>query len=387
MTEDVAIVWFRRDLRLADNPALSAAIASGASVLPIYIHAPDTEAPWSRGAASNVCLHHALHALDADLRKLGSSLHIHHCQTSEDIVAVLQSLHASAIYWNRLYDPAIVNRDKVIKSALSEQGIWVKSYKANLLFEPWELQTGQGTPYRVFTPMWKNMLKQGIHVNPLPAPKKLLAAKAQVSGQSLASLQLLPQKQEHINGLPWQEQIATQWPMSEAAAHQRLHDHADTLLDTYKEGRDFPEHDYTSKLSLYLHFGQISPAQATHIIRQAMAMAEPAKASVAEENGMAYIRELAWREFAHHVLYHYPHVTNKPMQEKFAAFTWHQHPENLQRWQQGQTGIPIVDAGMRQLWQTGWMHNRVRMIVGSLLTKNFTLVRGCGLVLGYLSRC
>lgn len=373
MSKPIAVVWFRRDLRLADNPALCAAITSGANVLPLYIHAPETEVPWQRGAASKVCLHYSLQALDTELQRLGSRLIVRSCKNTADILNLLQSFNPEAVYWNRLYDPAIIERDKQIKVSLLEQAISVKSYKASLLFEPWELETGQGTPYRVFTPMWKNMLKQGIQANPVAAPASLPGVSEAIKSDALASLHLLPKKREHINGQAWHTSMATHWQMSEAAAHQRLSEHSDTLLDEYKVGRDFPAYDYTSKMSVYLHFGQISPAQATHAIRQAMAMAPPAKASQAEDNGAAYIREIAWREFAHHVLYHYPHITDQPMQPKFANFTWDKNPEYVARWQRGQTGIPIIDAGMRQLWQTGWMHNRVRMIVGSLLTKNLRI--------------
>ncbi|MGB5640315.1 MAG: deoxyribodipyrimidine photo-lyase [Sedimenticolaceae bacterium] len=352
----LAIVWFRRDLRLYDNPALAAALANHKRILPLYIHAPDEDAPWQPGAATHWWLHHAL----ADLaEQLNGRLLIRR----GDSLATLQDLAgrtgASAVYWNRLYEPAAVRRDTGIKTALHAAGIGAVSENAALLFEPWEAQNRQGGPYRVFTPFWKRLLEFGLPQSPVDVPAvdgrvwKSAAGKG-IDGCSLDDLGLLPE-------VPWDQGIATAWHPSRAGAEARLEEFIATELRHYAHGRDMPGREQVSRLSPYLHFGQLGPREIVHACRNVRHAAAD------------FLREIGWREFAHHLLYHFPHTSDAPMDERFSAFPWREDGAALRAWQRGETGIPLVDAGMRQLWATGWMHNRVRMIVASFLTKNLLL--------------
>ena len=352
----LAIVWFRRDLRLVDNPALAAALARHEQVLPVYIHAPQEESPWSSGAASDWWLHHALGDLAAQLQgalliRQGASLAI-----LEDLIA---RSGATAVYWNRLYEPAAISRDSMLKSALGKAGVGVESSNAGLLFEPWEVHNKQGRPYRVFTPFWKRMLEFGLPqpLAAVPAMRGRLADARtldRLGGIAPNALGLLPD-------IRWDAGIAGAWQPTRAAAEARLEEFLVTDLRHYSHGRDVPASDQVSRLSPYLHFGQLGP-------REIVAACRDQRHAAAD-----FLREIGWREFAHHLLFHYPHTTDAPLDERFATFPWREDQAALRAWQRGETGIPLVDAGMRQLWSTGWMHNRVRMIVASFLTKNLLL--------------
>ncbi|MFO1494424.1 MAG: deoxyribodipyrimidine photo-lyase [Lysobacterales bacterium] len=351
-----AIVWFRRDLRLADNPALHAAVSAGHRVLPVYVHAPDEEAPWTPGAASAWWLHHSLQALDQQLRQRGSRLLICRGSSEQCLTQLIEASGAQALYWNRLYDPALTARDRVLKEGLRARGLEVRSYAGHLLAEPFELRTGAGEPYRVFTPFWRNLSGRVQAQTPLPAPARLDAPDI-ADALTVAQLGLLPT-------LPWDQGFYPEWTPGEAGALAALEVFIAQALDGYASGRDRPDQRGTSRLSPALHFGEISPRQ---IVHRLWGDASPGRRALAEP----YLRELGWRDFGHHLLYHFPHTVHEPLQPGFAAFPWAEPvPERLAAWQRGRTGIPIVDAGMRELWSTGWMHNRVRMIVASLLTKN-----------------
>lgn len=348
----LAIVWFRRDLRLADNPALAAAVAAGHEVLPVYIHAPDEEAPWQPGAASNWWLHHALLDLSA---RLDDRLVVRRGPSLETLRALIAASGAVALYWNRLYEPASIARDTAVKQAIRADGLALSSHNAALLFEPWELATRQREPYRVFTPFWKRLLEFGL---PDPEPDsvaelRLAGADAirRLGGLSVADLGLLP-------SVPWDNGLAAAWQPTRAAAEGRLGSFVADGLADYADARDRPGQDGVSRLSPWLHFGQLGP-------RELVAAARPAGEAAA-----AFLRELGWREFAHHLMYHFPDTPERPLDRRFDTFPWADDRAALEAWQQGETGIPLVDAGMRELWQTGWMHNRVRMVVASLLTKN-----------------
>lgn len=357
----LAIFWFRRDLRLADNPGLSAALERYDRVLPVYLWSPEDEGEWSPGGAARWWLRRSLASLDDSLRELGSRLLLRSGPAGETLPALVRESGAQAVFWNRLYDPALVARDTAIKARLREMDVEAGSFQAGLLFEPWTLATGKGEPYRVFTPFWKAALKQPEPEPPLPAPKALKAPARWPQGVSLErlgeTLGLSPQQR-------WHESLEQHWQPGEPAALTRLDAWCEGALDRYGEGRNRPDRDETSGLSPFLHHGELSPRQAWHA-------AGAHRDRLAERDLDTWLRELGWREFAHHVLYHFPRTPTEPMYEKYAAFPWRDnHQSLLAAWQQGRTGIPLVDAGMRQLWATGWMHNRVRMVVASLLVKN-----------------
>ena len=356
------LLWFRSDLRLADNPALAA--AKQASLIPVYIHAPDEEVPWPSGAASRWWLHHSLAALDAQLHKLGSRLIIRKGDSLSVLQRLIEETGASAVYCNRLYEPATIRRDKLIKAELSQEGIEYRSFASHLLFEPWQVQTGGGTPYKVFTPFWNTCQKIGLPTDIAPAVRKLPPVEKKIKSTALAALALRPDNK-------WDADFHTYWQPGAAGAQQRLREFIKQQLADYKHGRDFPALSTTSRLSPHLHFGEISPRQIVYAIAQ---VREHNRSASFNKQAQGFLRELVWREFTHHILYHFPYTTDKPLNPRFTNFPWQTRKTRaLMAWQQGQTGFPIVDAGMRELWATGTMHNRVRMIVGSLLTKNLGL--------------
>jgi len=354
-----ALVWFRRDLRLADNPALSAALADADTIVPVYVHSPEEEAPWVPGAASNWWLHHSLTALDLELRERGSRLHIRRGPALPTLLELAREFGANAVHWNRLYEPALVMRDTALKTALQEQGLEAGSSNGALLVEPWTLRTGQGGPYRVFSPFWRAAQTQlDTLPPPAPAPRQIPSPKVVPDGLPLEALGLLPT-------IRWDRGLAVAFTPGEQAALQRLESFCGDAVDRYAEDRNRPDLPGSSRLSPHLHFGELSPRQCLAACR----------AAGAERRGGAkgiesFVRELGWREFAHHLLFHFPHTTDAPLDARFAGYPWREDAGSLRAWQRGRTGFPIVDAGMRELWHTGWMHNRVRMIVASLLTKN-----------------
>jgi deoxyribodipyrimidine photo-lyase len=352
----VAIVWFRRDLRLTDNPALAEALAAADRVIPVYVHAPGEEGDWAPGAASRWWLHRSLESLQRDLAARGSRLIVRAGPSLEILAGLARECGASSIHWNRLYEPAIVARDKAIKHALRHAGLHASSCNGHLLFEPWAIQTATGAPYRVFTPFWKNCLRSIDQLGPpLPVPTRLPAVSGDVAGVALDSLDLNPR-------VAWDAGLARTWQPGEAGAAAALDRFCDEAIDSYTEGRNRPDLAGTSRLSPFLHFGELS-------VRQALASARvPGRGD--SPGSESFVRELGWREFAHHLLYHFPHTPEAPLDARFNHLDWRDDPGELRAWQRGLTGYPIVDAGMRELWHTGWMHNRVRMIVASLLTKN-----------------
>ncbi|MBP7623825.1 MAG: deoxyribodipyrimidine photo-lyase [Xanthomonadales bacterium] len=353
-----AIIWFRRDLRLIDHPALDAAVQSGLPVIALYVHAPEEEGEWRSGAATEWWLHHSLTALDAQLRERGGRLIVRRGPAFAAITQLIGETGAVAVHWNRLYEPAAIARDQTIKQQLKADGFIAESHNAALFVEPWQVSTQTGQPYRVFTPFWRNAVTKIADVLPLPAPNDLRFADAGLPSESIASLNLLPT-------IRWDSGMAATWTPGEQGALARLRDFVDHAT-RYSKERDRPDLVGTSMLSPHLHFGELSPRQILAAL-QLEAQGDPGWMDRVEH----YVRELGWREFAHHLLFHYPHTPNANLNTQFDEFPW-ATPDDalLAAWQRGRTGIPIVDAGMRQLWETGWMHNRVRMIVASFLTKN-----------------
>ncbi len=358
----VTIVWFRHDLRLDDNPALAAAVARG-RVVPVFIHAPEEEAPWEPGAASRWWLHWSLAKLAESLAKAGAPLLIRRGPSLVALRAVAAEYAATHVVWNRRYEPAVIQRDTAIKQALVADGFTVESFNGSLLYEPVDVATKEGKPYQVFTPFWRSLLARPEPAEPVAAPRKLIAAKpVQAATRSIVTedLDLLPT-------IPWDQTMNTTWSPGEEGASKRLDTFLDRALRDYTTGRDRPDHEGTSGLSPHLHFGEISPRRVWHAVRQAAGGSPAAKLAGSPE---VYLRELGWREFASHLLYHFPHTADAPLRADYARFPWVSDPVGLRAWHRGRTGYPIVDAGMRQLWATGWMHNRVRMIVASFLVKD-----------------
>ena len=353
----IALLWFRRDLRLTDNPALQAALAAGHHVVPIYIHAPDEEAPWMPGGASGVWLAASLQALAALLEQRGAGLVLRRGPSLHTLGRLIEETGAEAVYWNRLYEPACIARDAAIKQALKQRGVRAESHNAALLFEPWEIQTGQGTPYRVFTPFWRNGRTRLGEPRIAPAPDRLPGLPT-LTCESLDVLLPAPAPR-------WDRAMLSHWQPGEAGAHEELDVFLDDAAAHYETQRDLPDRVGTSRLSPHLHFGEISPHRLIAAIR---ARRWPA---AADRHLETWLKELGWREFSHHLLFHFPTSTDNNLNPRFDALPWAE-PDAvaLAAWQRGRTGIPIIDAGMRELWATGWMHNRVRMLVASFLTKN-----------------
>ena len=354
------IVWFRRDLRLADNPALQAAIADAQTIVPVYIHAPEEEAPWEPGAASNWWLHHSLRALGDDLAARAAPLIIRRGDSAANLLELIEQTGAEAVYWNRLYEPAILARDKRVRASLDQREIDTRDFNAALLLDPGAVLNKAGTPYKVFTPFWK-AAKQELQIRTPTPPPTLHACASQPDSLQVDDLGLLPD-------IAWYAGFADHWTPGEAAAHDQLEQFIDGAASLYKDDRNRPDRPGTSRLSPYLHFGEISPHQVAWAAEQRRAEAEASGTGID-----VFLSEIGWREFAHHLLVHFPHTVSAPLRPDFESFPWRMpaaDDADYQAWCKGRTGVPLVDAGMRELWHTGWMHNRVRMVVASFLTKN-----------------
>ncbi|MCG5500011.1 cryptochrome/photolyase family protein [Ectothiorhodospira lacustris] len=360
------LLWLRRDLRLADNPALSHALRTGRPVIPVYIHAPEEEAPWPPGAASRWWLHHSLAALSRSLEGLGSRLILRRGSSLASLRQLIDDTDADQVIWNRCYEPALIERDRRIKATLKDQGLQVESFNSALLFEPWTVSNKSGEPYRVFTPFWKACCAMGLHDDVEAAAGSITPPARWPDTVPLDQLELLPR-------VPWDQDMATCWQPGEDGAHQALKTFLTGPILTYKTDRDLPGQPGTSRLSPHLHFGEIGPRQVIRACRHLSAQGAGAVGTASVE---AFMREVGWREFAFHLLFHFPHTPEQPLDGRFADFPWRDirdYAADLEAWRQGRTGIPLVDAGMRELWQTGWMHNRVRMITASLLVKNLRI--------------
>ncbi len=354
-----AIVWLRLDLRLADNPALHHALQHAERIIPVYIHAPEEAAPWSDGGASRWWLHHSLRALAGDLRHLGSRL-VLRCEPSlSALLDLVRNSGATSVYWNRLHEPAFTRRDNEVQAALRAAGVDVHRYNGSLLHQPGAILTKTGRPYRVFTPFWRACQQSPTGPQPLPSPNALPPVPAHLKSLELDELSLLPR-------LPWDQGLRATCEPGEQQANMRLHAYCQTSLPTYPASRDYPDRPGTSHLSPHLHFGEISPQQVLWVLRDYAEHAAGGLTAASE----SLIRQVGWREFAAHVLHHYPHTPEQPLDERYRNFPWDNDKSLLTAWTRGETGIPIIDAGMRQLWYSGWMHNRVRMLVASFLVKN-----------------
>ncbi len=353
------LIWFRQDLRLNDNRALSAACETGRPILPVYVLDDETPGNWRAGGATRWWLHHSLEALGQDLAARGLPLILRSGTAELALRRLVHETKAAAIYCTRAYEPWARQVESNVAADALASCYEFHRFAGSLLFEPEALHTKSGTPFRVFTPFWSACLAAAEPKQPLLAPRKIEAFKDLPHSENLSDWKLLPADPD------WAPGLRETWQPGEQAARKRLTAFLDQGMADYAQHRDRPDIDGTSRLSPHLHFGEISPHQYWHAARTKIA-SSPASS----QGGQAFLRELGWREFSHHLLFHWPSLPEAPFQTKFQHMRWAQNPAGLQAWQQGRTGIPIIDAGMRQLWHTGWMHNRVRMIVASLLVKN-----------------
>ncbi len=354
------IVLFRHDLRLRDNATLTAAIESGHPIIPCYIF--DDSEPWAMGGASKWWLHHSLTSLQQDLRQLGGDILLRRGELLPSLMELVNQLDAVGVYWTQPHEPHLIPIEQQLHDALAAENRIAKRF-SHTLFNHQTIKTGGGTPFKIFTPFWKHCLQLSAPSIPLPVPQKALFGTMEADFfNQLVDFKLRPTKPD------WSAGLQHTWQAGEPSALQRLEDFITDGLQGYSEGRDYPAMPHTSRLSPHLHFGEISPRVIWHRIHLAMTI-DP----TLEKDGLAFLREVGWREFAYYLLQHFPHIPEKPFKEAFSRFAWHNNPQQLTAWQQGKTGYPLIDAGMRELWHTGYMHNRVRMIVASFLIKNLMI--------------
>ncbi len=343
-------MWFRQDLRVSDNPAFIAAVNNG-SIVPIYILDDINAGDHKMGEASRVWLYYALDDLN---QSLNGRLKFFVGNAEKIISQLCDNYEINSVYWNRCYEPWRIACDQTIRNNLKSKAIGVHSYNGSLLWEPWEVLKADGMPYKVFTPFYRRRcLSASPPRQPYPAPEKIQFSLVDVECLTLKGLRLLPT-------VKWDEKFSNVWDMTVKGAVNTLNQFIEGGITNYKKGHDSPAEKSVSRLSAYLHFGQLSPQQIWH---------ETLKKQQ-DDNVDHFQSELGWREFSYSLLFHFPHLPKQNLQQKFDRFPWQNNPSHITAWQQGNTGYPIVDAGMRELWKTGYMHNRVRMIVGSFLVKN-----------------
>ena len=357
MTRRPALVWFRQDLRLDDNPALAAACRSGAPIAPIFVLDDETAGKWRCGAAGRWWLHHSLTALADDLAKYCVRLVLRRGRADEIIPLVAAEIGAASVHWNRCYEPAHVARDQRIKTDLRQSGVAAESFNAGSIAEPWSMKTRTGNPYRVFTPFWKAL--RGDHSPPAPQPKpaQIDPFRGEFSGDHLDVWRLLPTSPNWAGGF-------SDWMPGEAGARARLGSFLGRV-GSYGMDRNRPDLLGTSRLSPHLHWGEIGPRQVWHRI-----LAHCHAKELATDSAESFLREIGWREFATHLLFHFPHMPERALRPEFETFPSIPDTNLADCWRRGVTGYPLVDAGMRELWSTGWMHNRVRMVAASFLVKH-----------------
>lgn len=352
------IVWFRADLRVADNPALFEASRGDKPVIGLYILDDETPGEWRIGGAAKWWLRHSLVALEQSLAKIGGILVLRQGNAADILAEVVRETNAGKVYWNRCYEPFTIKRDKGIKETLVDQGVEAKSFNGSLLFEPWTIETKAGGFYKVYTRYWLTCRDKGTPAPPLDAPTHLAKFEGDVKSDTLDDWALLPTSPD------WAEGLRDRWTPGEAGAMERLDTFLDTGAEDYDNLRNFPAIPATSNISPHLHIGDISPRQIWKITVDRLGWTKETE---------KFLKEIVWREFAYHVFYYLPEISEQPMHNRFDAFPWREDTAALVAWQTGQTGYPMVDAGMRELWQTGHMHNRVRMITASFLVKHLLL--------------
>ncbi|MAW87486.1 MAG: deoxyribodipyrimidine photolyase [Phyllobacteriaceae bacterium] len=352
------LVLFRNDLRLAGNAALDAAARSGKPVVPVFVR--ETGGPRFRapGAAWLWWLHHSLVSLGSSLEKAGSRLSMRSGIQRDVVESLIEETGADMVLWNRRYDPGGMEADSEIKASLKERGLHAESFAGALLHEPWQLKTGSGGIYKVYSPFWRAFVAGFELQRPASAPRELRPYEGKVTSENLDDWGLLPVKPDWAGGL------RETWKPGEDHAHRLLSDFLDGAIKGYRDERDRPDIESTSRLSPYLAHGEITPWQIFQAIE------DRAQIDARAKDIEHFRKEVGWREFSYHLLFHNPDLATRNFNSDFDAFPWGPMGDRLEKWQKGQTGYPIIDAGMRQLWQTGWMHNRVRMAAASFLIKH-----------------
>ncbi len=361
MSDPVQIVWFRQDLRLTDHRALCAAIATGAPVLPVYILDDETPGPWAIASASRWWLHHSLAELTNALGRIGAPLLLRRGTFADELVKLVKETGATAVFCSRAYEPWAAALENDLKAKLDTVGAELKRYPGTLLREPEDLGTKTGGPFKVYTPFWNALSGGHDPAKPQPAPTKITPPGKLPKSDQLVSWKLLPTKPDWAGGM------RESWQPGEAGAERRLEAFLDETVSGYAGSRNRPDKVGTSRLSPHLHFGEISPSRVWH------AVMHHARGGSLTKGAETYLKEIVWREFSYHLLFHFPDLPEKPFRPEFASYPWKYQQAKLVAWQRGQTGFPIVDAGMRELWHTGWMHNRVRMIAASFLIKHLLI--------------
>ena len=361
MKTSKALLWLRNDLRLRDNAALSAA-CKHEELLIVYILEDMNE--WPMGGASLWWLNHSLAALQSDLQEKKQDLLFFRGNPEACLKKLVKEQNIGSVYWNRRYELNLMETDAKLKKSLVDLGVECQDFKGNLLHEPMEVLKKDQTPYQVYTPYWRAQLSVPGHPFRSDAPKKFpsMVALSTKESCSLKALDLLPK-------IPWDKEIKAHWQPGEKQALKRLQHVLKNIVSDYESQRNIPDVDGTSKLSPYLHFGEISPQLIWDEVVKIYGPAEKVK----NKNIEQFLKEIVWREFAAHLLYNFPKTDKEPLRDKFLKFPWEDRPKDFSAWCKGQTGYPLIDAGMRQLWQRGWMHNRVRMIVGSFLVKDLRI--------------
>lgn len=352
-----ALVWFRQDLRLSDNPAFFEACTQHDRVIPLYLL---DEKNSTLGAAQSWWLHHSLQALkESLLKKFRLDLVLRQGDPTPILIDLIKTFSIDGIYWNRCYEPLTIERDKNIKKVIQDLGISVQSFNASLFHEPWTIFNKNHEFFKVFTPYWKTC-RQTLFPKPIHEIKKHPVG-VEILSDNLEAWDLLPK-------IDWAASFASVWKPGEIGAEERLETFIDHALKDYQFNRDIPEKEATSYLSPHLHFGEISPWTILRAIEQAKLDTHCDLASAER-----FLSELGWREFSYYLLYHVPNLPFENFKQEYNTFPWQNDESLLYAWQKGMTGYPIVDAGMRELWATGYMHNRVRMIVASFLTKDLLI--------------
>lgn len=367
MSNGKTLVWFRQDLRLADNPALHAAAQRGA-VIPVYIWAPAEEGAWRPGGATKWWLHHSLESLDTELEKLDSHLVVRTLpapskeRTSDLLATLVRETGADAVYFNRRYEESARKQEEEVVAALEKLGTTVRSFNGSLIHEPYEILNNSGEPYKVYTAYARACLRIAGKQKIVPTVRKLDTPPKMPKSDLLNALHLLP-------SINWDEGISAAWTPGEVAASKRARKFIANLVSAYTTTRNQPAVDGVSRMSPHLHFGEMSPRVLFHLVESARDDLD----KDGRESVDKFLGEILWREFAYYTLYHQPHTAESCLRQEFNQLDWRNDKKALESWQRGQTGVPIVDAGMRELWTTGWMHNRVRMIAASFLVKDLLI--------------
>jgi deoxyribodipyrimidine photo-lyase len=367
MHDKPIVLWFRSDLRLSDHAALAAAVRSGAPVLPLYIFDDASPMEWKMGGASRWWLAKSLVALSEDIAARGNRLILRRGDSEQELLRIVEEIGAGAVYFTRGYEPWAVSLETRLKSKFDDTGVKFRRFGGRLLREPEDMRTSDGGFYKVYTPFSRAFLKDFVPAQPIRPPERIASLSHAPKSERLSDWSLHPRKPD------WSKGLAVAWQPGEAGARRRLADFSRTALKSYAHDRDYPAKPGTSRLSPHLALGEIAPSACWHAAAHATG-----KNPAADRSLETFLKELVWREFSYNLLFHVSDLPDKPFRKEYATFPWRKDAKHLKAWQRGQTGYPIIDAGMRELWATGYMHNRVRMIAASFLIKHLMLPWQCG---------